>query len=62
MKVSDEILKIEKEVRDQGGEPEKRLRDKCNWEQMSRTAVIRIWGDPRKWKAMEDSGINVEEK
>jgi hypothetical protein len=25
------------------------LRAKCNWEHMSRTAVIREWGDPTTW-------------
>ncbi len=42
LKISDEIGKI-------GGEPEQKLRDKCSWEHMSRTAVIKSWGDPRKW-------------
>lgn len=38
-------------------EPEVRLRTKCNWEHMSRTAVIRNWGDPRTWDNYE-FGIN----
>ena len=41
---------ISKKVQEQGGVPEARLRAKCTWEHMSRTAVIRRWGDPRKWK------------
>jgi hypothetical protein len=31
-------------------EPEAKLRAKCNWERMSRPAVIHEWGDPRTWK------------
>lgn len=27
-----------------------RLRDKAQWERMSLTAILREWGDPRKWK------------
>jgi hypothetical protein len=29
---------------------EERLRAKCAWERMSRTAVILEWGDPRMWE------------
>jgi hypothetical protein len=50
MKVTDEILAVEKAARLAGGEPEEKLRAKCNWEHMSRTAVIKTWGDPREWK------------
>jgi hypothetical protein len=42
-------MKISSEVRELGGEAEEKLRHKCRWEQMSRTAVILEWGDPREW-------------
>lgn len=45
----EEALKISLELYDSGTEAEERLRAKCNWEQMTRTAVIIEWGDPRKW-------------
>jgi hypothetical protein len=45
----EQLAQISKEVREQGGEPEAKLCAKCNWEHMSRTAVIRCWGDPRTW-------------
>lgn len=47
--VSKEVLKIHYEVSKQGGIAEQMLRDKCQWEHMSRTAVIKAWGDPRLW-------------
>lgn len=49
MKVSEETVRIEREIREAGGEAEQRLRDKCRWEAMTRYAVIREWGDPRTW-------------
>ncbi len=42
-------LQIADEIEEAGGEAEERLRDKCRWEQRSRTAVILEWGDPRGW-------------
>jgi hypothetical protein len=27
------------------------LKDKCNWEHMSRYAVLEEWGDPREWSS-----------
>lgn len=47
--IAKELLRIEREVREENGEAEQRLREKCRWERMSRTAVIREWGDPRNW-------------
>lgn len=44
----DEALRISKEVRQQGGRAEEWLCHKCRWEQMSRTAVILNYGDPRE--------------
>jgi len=45
-----DLLAISWAVAKEGGEAEQHLRDKCRWEQMSRTAVIAEWGDPRGWK------------
>ena len=41
--------KISKEVREENGEAEQKLSHKCNWEHMTRTAVIMQYGDPRNW-------------
>jgi len=41
---------INQEVHEEGGEAEQRLCAKCNWEHMTRIAVILEWGDPREWK------------
>lgn len=42
-----EAIRISREVKEENGEAEEWLRHKCNWEAMSRTAVIFGWGDPR---------------
>ena len=47
---TEEEARIEKEVREENGTAYQRLREKCRWEQMGQLAVIREWGDPRKWK------------
>jgi hypothetical protein len=47
MKVTPEALAVSKAVRDGGGKAEEWLRDKCNWEQRSRTSIIMEYGDPR---------------
>ena len=46
------LMQLSQEVKRESGEPEQRLRGKCRWERMSRTAVIREWGDPRTWQAL----------
>ena len=46
----EEACKISSEVRAENKKAEERLAAKCRWERMSRTAVIREWGDPRNWK------------
>jgi len=48
--VSPETLRISQEVRAENGKAEERLAAKCRWEQRSRSAIIREYGDPRKWK------------
>lgn len=45
-----ELIAISRAVYAAGGEPERRLGAKCNGEGVSRTAVIKEWGDPRNWK------------
>lgn len=45
----EEASKRSKELRDEGGEIEERLRAKCRWEHMSRTAILTEWGDPATW-------------
>jgi hypothetical protein len=49
MKATPKSIRIEEEVRKENGKAEQLLRAKCNWEHMSRLAVIREWGDPRLW-------------
>jgi hypothetical protein len=49
MKVSAETLNIEAEVRQENGNAERLLRAKCAALSMSRTQVIRLYGDPRQW-------------
>ncbi len=48
-KTMEKALKISREVAREGGAAEEALRAKCEWEHMTRTAVILEWGDPRKW-------------
>lgn len=47
--VPDAILRLSRWLYRIGGEAEERLKAKCTWEHMSRTAVIIEWGDPRTW-------------
>lgn len=42
-----DALRISRAIAKEGGKAEEWLRHKCNREQMSRTAVIIEWGDPR---------------
>ena len=42
-------IKVSKELREEAGEAEQRLKDKCKWEHMTRTGVLIDWGDPREW-------------
>lgn len=43
-------MALSQDIKQEGGDGEQRLRDKCNWEHMGRCAVILEWGDPRTWK------------
>lgn len=42
-------LFISRELGDENGVGETKLKAKCVWEHMSRTAVLMEWGDPREW-------------
>ena len=42
-------LRISSEIYAADGKVEEALRAKCNWEHMTRMAVILEWGDPREW-------------
>lgn len=44
-----EADRIFKEVRAENGDAWRKLRDKARWEGITLLAVIRQWGDPRKW-------------
>lgn len=46
--VTPEVLLISKELYQENGIAEQWLRSKCRLLQMSRTKVIRLFGDPRK--------------
>lgn len=46
---NEDALRITQEVYEEDGEAEQRLRAKCQWEHMSRMAVVLDWGDPRTW-------------
>lgn len=52
----EQALAISKELH-KGNHPraEEALRAKCNWEAMTRTAVILEWGDPRTWQHRPDA-------
>ena len=48
-----DALVISRLLHQQGGDVEEKLRAKCNWEHMTRMAVILAYGDPRKWEKDE---------
>ena len=47
--VCKEISRLSQELRLENGEREKRLLAKCNWEQMTRSAILHEYGDPKDW-------------
>jgi hypothetical protein len=49
-------IALSKELYRAGGPAEAALRAKCNWEHMSRSAVIMEWGDPRQWRTVVAQG------
>ena len=47
-------LAISRELSLSSGKADEALRAKCNWEHMSRPAVIMEWGDPRTWNRTDE--------
>ena len=45
----EQALALSRALDRQGGEFERRLSDRCNWERMSRSDVLLRWGNPRFW-------------
>ena len=52
--ISEEILALSKEIREENGKREELLKHKCNWEQMTRCKVLREYGDPATWPAFKE--------
>lgn len=46
----DWIGAVSQAVKEENGEAEKRLGEKCRYEQRTRSAIINEYGDPREWK------------
>jgi len=44
------VMALSREILEENGEREQRLRDKCRWEHMTRSAVLAVYGDPGEWK------------
>lgn len=44
-----EAMLIQSQVCKENGIAEELLRKKCQWEHMTRAAVVMEWGDPRTW-------------
>lgn len=47
--ITEEEKKLMEEIR-KDPKALQRLKDKARWEAMSLFAVLKEWGDPRKWK------------
>lgn len=47
--ITDEIMALNRDIRAENGKREGLLRHKCNWERMTRCAVLRVYGDPATW-------------
>lgn len=43
------MISLSKEIYEENGGREELLRAKCNWEHMTRGAVLECWGDPATW-------------
>ncbi len=52
--VTDEIKALSQEIRKENGRREELLGHKCNWEHMTRWAVLREYGDPATWPAFKE--------
>lgn len=53
--ITEEILALNREIREENGRRENLLRHKCNWERITRCAVLREYGDPATWPAFKDN-------
>ena len=51
MEVTKEILALSKDIMEENSIREERLKAKCRWEHMSRTAVLGEYGDPANWES-----------
>lgn len=47
--VCEKALRLSEEIRNEAGVRDTKLRDKCRWEQMTRAAVLKEYGDPAQW-------------
>ncbi len=43
------LVALSREIRTENGEREQKLCAKCRWEHMTRTAVLKSYGDPKNW-------------
>ncbi len=43
------LVILSREIAAEKGVREEKLRAKCQWEHMTRTAVLRDYGDPKNW-------------
>lgn len=50
-KVCDETLALSAEIRKEAGKRDERLRQKCRFEQQTRSAILKEYGDPANWSA-----------
>jgi len=46
---NEEALALSRTIYDGDPVAEELLRAKCQWEKMTRLAVLKEWGDPRTW-------------
>jgi hypothetical protein len=44
-----DIINLSNAIHLENGEREERLRNKCQWEHMTRYAVLSAYGDPANW-------------
>ena len=52
--VTEEIKSLSREIREENGKREELLKHKCNWERMTRSAVLRVYGDPSTWPSFKE--------
>ena len=59
--ITEEIKALSREIREENGRREELLGHKCNWEHMTRWAVLREYGDPARWPAFKEKPKAVVE-